>query len=241
MKVVALTSLFGLAAGNFVSPGLEKCLDIERTLQKDGKTRNTIEEMQELLKKDEKAIVNVQLYDCHSMRNQNFEITGGTIVSQAVGWCLESGRQIEQALNVRLGKCTGAENQQWDFTGFGYIKNKESGKCLDIRAEKKEDGTREMWDEIKERKTVNVQLYDCHDPEKTKRLNQLWEWAPVTGDKVGVGGKFELSGLSGASNNFGAGALTLAAVLGSVIMMAGMVVGMRMRVKPTSLLQATEE
>lgn len=229
MKFVAL-SLLAVASGNFVSPGLKKCMDIQRTLQKDNKTRNTIEEMQEQMKTDDKAIINVQLYDCHEGRNQNFEIIGGQIKSQAVGWCLESGRKIESALNLRLGKCTDAKNQQWDFTGYGYVKNVETGTCLDVQAEKKDDGKRETWDEIKEHKTVNMQLYDCHDPTKTERVNQLWEWAPVKGDTVGVVEKFELAGVKiGAPNGFGAGALAVSAVVGSFIMFAGVVVGMRVR------------
>lgn len=221
-------SLLGLASGNFVSPGLNKCMDIERTLKSDKKTRNTIEEMQEIMKKDPTAIINVQLYDCHELRNQNFEIIEGQIKSQAVGWCLEPGRKIESALNLRLGECTGAKNQTWDFTGYGYVKNAETGTCLDVQALKKDDGSREKWGEIQKHKTVNMQLYDCHDP-KTERVNQLWEWAPIRGGKV-VSSKFELAGVHiDAPNSFGAGALAVSAVVGSAIMMAGVVVGMRVR------------
>merc|ERR1712238_345102 len=43
---------------------------------------------------------------------------------------------------------------------------------------KKDDGSRETWDEIKEHTEVNVHLYKCHDPEKTVRVNQLWSWSP---------------------------------------------------------------
>lgn len=242
MRVLALTGFLGLTAGNFVSPGLEKCMDIERTLKKDGKERNTIEEMQEQMKDDKDMIINVQLYDCHEGRNQNFEIIDGTIKSQAVGWCLESGKAIEKAVNVRLAECNGKDNQAWDFTGYGYVKNKETKTCLDVQAAKKDDGSRESWDEIKEHKTVNLQLYDCHDPEKTERVNQLWEWAPVKGDKIGVQAKFGLPAVNlGQSNGFGQGALALSAVVGSAIMMAGVVVGARVRRVQTALLSPSDE
>jgi len=229
MKAVAFASLLGLTGANFVSPGLGKCLDIERTLQDDGKTRNTIEEMMAEKEEDDTKIINVQLYTCHHQRNQDFELVDGNIKSLAVGWCLESGRTIEKALNVRLNKCTDDDKQKWDLTGYGYVKNKASGTCLDIQAEKKDDGTREKWPEIKERKTVNVQLYDCHDPEKTERVNQLWQWAPVTeGGMVGVEDKFSVGGLNlSESNGFGHGAMALSAVVGSAIMMAGVFVGLR--------------
>jgi hypothetical protein len=241
MRAVAWASVFGLAASNFVSPGLEKCMDIERTLKEDGKTRNTIEEMQAEMKKDDSAIINVQLYQCHEQRNQNFEIIGGAIKSQAVGWCLESGRKIEGAVNVRLANCTGADNQQWDFTGYGYVKNKKTGTCLDVQAQKKADGKREKWDDIKKHKTVNLQLYDCHKPDTT-RVNQLWEWAPVKGDKVGVQDKFSLGGLNmEPSSGFGHGALALSAVVGSAIMMAGVVVGSRMRRVNLPLVASSDE
>merc|ERR1712238_379937 len=81
--------------------------------------------------------------------------------------------------DVHLEKCQdGDERQQWDLTGDGNVKVTGSEECLDVKAELKEDGTREKFDEIKEHKVVNVHLYKCHDPEKTERVNQLWSWVP---------------------------------------------------------------
>lgn len=243
-----MAGLLGLASSNFVSPIMEKCLDIERVLKSDNKTRMTIEEMQDVMKTDDTAIVNVQLYDCHDQRNQRFEIIDGTIKSLAVGWCLEPGRDIEKAKNVRLNKCNGEKNQQWDFTAYGYVMNQETQTCMDLQAGKKDDGSRENFHEIKAHKTVNVQLYECHDPKTTVRKNQLWEWAPVTAGVVGVGEvadkpeeKFELpSGVLGNSG-FSGSAVLMASVVGSAITLAGVVVGMRVQRAQGSLLSHADE
>merc|ERR1712051_1088240 len=92
--------------------------------------------------------------------------------------------------------------------GDGYIKVKDSEKCLDVVAEKKDDGTREVWHEIKKHKTVNIHLYKCHDV-STERVNQLWSWVPYKGGEP-VTEKterlWEMSGLGAARSSAGTAA-----------------------------------
>jgi len=171
-KLVVGGCLLAEVAANFVSPGLGKCLDLQAELKEDNKTRETLEEMME----DEKT--NVQLYECHGEHNQRFNIVEGQFRSWSMkDFCLTAS-QIEDNSDVHLEKCVdGKKEQQWNLTGEGYVKVKDSDKCLDVQAAKKKDGSYETWDEIKTHTTVNVQLYKCHDPE-TERVNQLWSWVP---------------------------------------------------------------
>jgi len=169
-KIVLGSCLFAEATANFVSPGLNKCLDLQAELNDDGE-RETLKEMME----DEKT--NVQLYECHSDHNQRFLITNGQFRSFSMeGFCLTAA-EIEDNADVHLEKCAeGNDKQLWDLTGDGNVKVTGSEKCLDVKAAVKDDGTRENWEEIQKHKTVNVHLYKCHDPEKTERVNQLWAW-----------------------------------------------------------------
>lgn len=180
LKLVAGGCLLAEVAANFVSPGLGKCLDLQAELKADGKTRETVEDMM----KDAKT--NVQLYECHGEHNQHFEIVGGQFRSFSMkDFCL-TVTEIKANSDVHLEKCNDDKaEQQWDLTGDGYVKVKDSEMCLDVQAAKKDDGSYENWDEIKTHKVVNVHLYDCHDPEKTTRVNQLWSWVPYqNGDPV---------------------------------------------------------
>jgi len=172
LKIALGACLLAEATANFVSPGLDKCLDLQAELKDDGK-RETLKEMLQDTK------TNVQLYECHGKHNQHFEIVNGTFRSFSLkGFCLTASA-IEDNADVHLEKCQdGDERQQWDLTGDGNVKVTGSEECLDVKAELKEDGTREKFDEIKEHKVVNVHLYKCHDPEKTERVNQLWAWMP---------------------------------------------------------------
>jgi len=171
-KIVLGSCLFAEATANFVSPGLNKCLDLQAELNDDGE-RETLKEMME----DEKT--NVQLYECHSDHNQRFLITNGQFRSFSMeGFCLTAA-EIEDNADVHLEKCVeGNDKQLWDLTGNGNVQVTGSEKCLDVKAALKDDGTRENWEEIQKHKTVNVHLYKCHDPEKTERVNQLWGWTP---------------------------------------------------------------
>jgi len=178
-KIVMGACLISEAAANFMSPGLNKCLDLQSNLSEDG-DRETAEEM---MKHDK---TNVQLYTCHGEHNQHFNIVNGQFRSQSMkNFCLTAA-EIKANADVHLEKCEdGKETQQWDLTGDGYVKVTGSSQCLDVKAAKKDDGSYEEFDEIKQHKTVNVHLYNCHDVE-THRVNQLWEWAPWRdGAKVG--------------------------------------------------------
>jgi len=216
-------SLVGLATSNFVSPGLGKCLDIKAELKDDG-TRESLEDMQE---NDE---INVQLYECHGEHNQHFEIIDGKFKSFSLKTRCLTAEKVEDNANVHLDECEdGNPLQQWDFTGDGYVKVAGSEKCLDVEALKKDDGSRETWDEIKEHKEVNVHLYKCHDPEKTERVNQLWSWAPwqnghqVT-EKTEQKWQIQDMGLNGASG-YGTTALMVAGA--ASLFAAGALVGRR--------------
>lgn len=232
---IALVSLLGLGAGNLVSPGLGKCLDVKAELKAD-KTRESLDDM-----KEHSTGINVQLYKCTGKHNQKFEVINGSIKSLSLGWCLDvyahvkdDGSRAKAAnlgneANVKLYKCHGGGNQNWDLTAFGYVKNAATGKCLDVVAAKKADGSREKFDEIKTHITVNAQLFDCHDPEKTKRVNQLFEWAPVTGNGKMISA-FEVRHLGFLkSPNLGHGGVALASAGMAVLAAAGMFVGLRMR------------
>merc|ERR1719150_2462784 len=127
----------------------------------------------------------VQLYTCHGEDNQHFEIIKGQFRSfRMEGFCITAEKKEKNA-EVHLEKCVDdKEEQQWDFTGNGYVKlTGHDDLCLDVEAGLKEDGTRQNWTEIKKEKAVNVHLYTCHDPKTTKRVNQLWSWRPYHNGK----------------------------------------------------------
>ena len=175
--------LLGSATGNIVSPGLGKCLDIHADLKEDGKTRETKEDM--LAKTDP---INVQLYTCHEQHNQNWIVADGQIKSESLDRGLTIDGEAKKNANVALVKCSDdkATLQKWVLTAYGYVQSAADTTpklCLDVQAKKKADGTYEKFNEIKKHKAVNVQLYECHEP-TTERVNQLWEWAPYSGDKV---------------------------------------------------------
>lgn len=219
-RVLFIASGLGVVAGNIVSPGLEKCLDIKAELKDDG-TRETLEDMKT------HDIINVQLYTCHNKHNQAFEIVDGGIKSLPLGMCLEVDGDENEA-NIQLAECTGKDNQKWDLLAENYAKNPASKKCMDVAAALKKDGTREVWDEIKAHKTVNVQLYECHDPEKTKRVNQLWEWAVVRDGNIGLWQVRDLGFLKSATPAHG-GMIGFGIVGMASLFVAGIVTGRRIR------------
>jgi hypothetical protein len=235
-KLVVGGCLLAEVTANFVSPGLGKCLDLEKPC-KDGthddcKERETIEDMM----KHEKT--NVQLYECHGEDNQHFRIVNGQFQSFAMENFCFTADKIEDNANVHLEKCEdGNEKQQWDFTGDGYVKAKGSEKCLDVVAAKKDDGTREKFSEIKKHKVVNVHLYKCHDPKTTERVNQLWSWVPFKGDQP-VTEKterlWEMSSL-GLARSAPATASGFAFFVAAAMFAVGTLVGKRMQRAPQPL------
>jgi len=227
--MVCLACLLGLTFGNFVSPGIGKCLDIYAALKPDG-TRETFEDMQ---KKNE--AINVQLYKCHAKHNQDWEVIDGTIKSASLGWCLQA-TNISSGANVELDKCNGGDNQKWDLTSKGYVKiGGGRGVCLDIFADviNGTNGTRENWTQIKSRKTVNVQIYKCPAPNRTTpKVNQLWEWAPVSGDYI-VNSSIQMWEFRDIgflhSSNPGHGSLAFAVAGVASLVAAGFFMGFRTR------------
>jgi len=211
----SLASLVGLVAGNFQSPGLGKCLDIRLDLKENGE-RETV---QELASKTEP--VNLQLYPCHGEDNQHYLIEDGHFKCHALpSFCLEAD-EVKDGGNVHLVKCDeGKAEQKWVFTGHGNVKLAGTEKCLDVLAELKENGQREVWHEIKARTAVNVQLYKCHDPATTSRVNQLWAWKPWK-DGAFVSEKFILQDLG---LHTGEPKRLAVAALGTVLLLAGGIV-----------------
>jgi len=222
--LLVVASLFSVALGNIVSPGLEKCLDLHAKL-KDDKTRQTLDDMKK------ESVINVQLYTCHNKHNQMFEIIDNTIKSKSLGRCLTvAGDKADTTQNVQLEDCDGSAKQKFDLIAENYAVHKDSGKCMDVQAAKKADGTYEKWDEIKKHVTVNVQLYKCHDPETTKRVNQLWEWAVVREGTIGLWEMEDVAFFKSANSNhglIGVGVVGMASCL-----VAGILLGRRMRAFP---------
>jgi len=168
LKVGSVLALIGSASGNIVSPGLDKCLQVHQDAS----------QSQDALKALTTPI-NVELVNCGDADNQHYRIEKGLIKSQFLDdKCLTAETATANA-NVHLETCAaGSATQKWVMTHHGYIKLQNTDLCLDVLAEKKADGTRETFEEIKKNEVVNVQLYNCHNPLTTKRVNQLWTWAP---------------------------------------------------------------
>lgn len=208
-----------------MSPGLGKCLDIKLEKKEDGER----ESIDDLAKKSDP--VNVQLYECHGDFNQHYRIEGGKFKSHVLqDFCLEA-EKIEDNANVHFVKCEKDKpEQEWVLTGTGNVQIGE--KCLDVKAEKKEDGSREVWSEIKKHTTVNVHLYKCHDPEKTKRVNQLWAWAPYKDGKFVTEQKFMLHDLGSRASAPASLALMTVAIS---LLAAGVAIGTHRARRVTAL------
>jgi len=182
-------SLVGLAAGNFVSPGLGKCLDMERKKVKDASV-SRYQGVVELSQPNE--AVQAILYECHDDFNQQFVLTENNRIQprDMPKKCLAASEEpagLTDGANVRFIDCVAVGDakeylQKWIWTGYGQVKlekvgggNPKQSKCLDVKAQKVGDDY-ETWEEIKKHESVPVQLFACHDPEKTERVNQLWAW-----------------------------------------------------------------
>mmetsp|Transcript_89937 Transcript_89937/g.279929 ORF Transcript_89937/g.279929 Transcript_89937/m.279929 type:complete len:245 (-) Transcript_89937:281-1015(-) len=218
---ICVSGLLGLAAGNFISPGLGKCLDIKAKKKADG-TRQTLKDL-----KAEKDPINVQLYKCHTQHNQEFEIVGGAIKSASLGYCVTAAKAKANA-NVELKACDGSDLQQWDLQANNSARLKGTNQCIDVKAAKKADGSREVWSEIKKHTTVNVHLYNCHKPD-TKRVNQQWEWADLTSGHTHTGRLFELGTPDLGSSSAGSAvpAMAAAAAAAAGLFTVGLFVGRR--------------
>jgi len=116
------------------------------------------------------------------------------------------------------------KRQQWGLTEYGYVQLAAQPElCLDAFAEETTDGGREMWDEIRARESINVQLFKCHDHKTTHRKNQLWAWRPFKDGKF-VTEKFLLHDLGFKASAPTSLALTLVAIS---FLIAGVAIGVR--------------
>merc|ERR1719330_1672492 len=104
VEVAVKNAVAAPIAGNFLSPGLNKCLDIrlEETTG-DGSARETKTLLNTKLDANEK--VNVQLYTCHGDFNQEFYVDGGKILAHDAQYCLEY-EKLARGANVYLNKCS---------------------------------------------------------------------------------------------------------------------------------------
>lgn len=217
-----------------------KCLDLKAELKDDGETRESLEDMKA---KDAKTPIGVQLYKCHQDHNQHYLISDGKMKSYSIQDRCLTAEAIENNANINMMPCEDENpRQQWELTGDGYVRVEGSKFCVDVEAKKKEDGTREKWHEIKEHTVVNVHLYECHDPEKTDRVNQLWSWAPFqNGEMVTekTEQKWALQDISSMQGSSSGGMMTMAVAGAMGLFAAGAFVGLRFRREPKAPL-ATE-
>jgi len=82
------------------------------------------------------------------------------------------------SLKILLGACLLAEASA-NFVSPGL------GKCLDLQAELKVDGTRESLDEMEHDAKTNVQLYECHGDHNQRYefiYGQFRSWSMKAGD-----------------------------------------------------------
>lgn len=59
---------------------------------------------------------------------------------------------------MQIWDCHGGANQQWDFWADGTIRNRQTGKCLEVANFGTENGS-------------SIQMWDCHGGS-----NQKWWW-----------------------------------------------------------------
>jgi len=148
---------------------LDKCMQVH---QDPGQTAATLQ--------TSTTPINVEVTKCADGNNQHYLIENGMIKTQLLtNKCLTADSAAAKA-NVHLATCVpNSPTQIWKMTHYGNIMLGDTNLCLDVMAALKADGTREKWNEIKQRDVVNVQLYTCHNPTTTDRVNQLWSWAPI--------------------------------------------------------------
>lgn len=210
-----------LTSGNIVSPGLLKCLDLQ-ALKKADETYETMSDM------EKHATINVQMYKCHGKPNQEFEISKGQIRSTPLNRCLTATAKDPNS-NVELVECDDtAPLQQWVYTGFSYFQLADTNQCLDVKAAKKPDGTYENFKEIAAHNTVNVHIYNCHDPETTKRVNQLFMMMPKGFEAPGAVAQRLFTMFDAAvSGGNGAIVISMSAAGAMTLFIAGVMLGRR--------------
>lgn len=141
-------ALAGSAVGNLESPGLESCVRVTH----------------------DQAV----LTQCDGEVNQLVSVDNGQLrFSLPEGdFCLKAISQEPNALVVPE-KCQEDANAVWELSENGNIILEGTDLCLDVKAEKKDNGEFETFEELYKRDLIPLQVYTCHEL-CTQRVNQLW-------------------------------------------------------------------
>jgi len=188
-----------------MSPGLRKCTQVG----------------------DDNSVV---LTACSPEKSEKWSLSNGLMKSLSSGTCLEASAPVPNG-KVYVAECDAEkETQQWEYTAYGYIQLQDSKQCLDVKA-LKINGKYESWDQIKAHETNTVHIYKCHDPETTKRVNQLWVMSPSM-TQLAATRKWSLGhDIFEGTSNFAM--MAMAAVGACGFLAAGVFAGRRLRSVPT--------
>jgi hypothetical protein len=166
MKGLIATSVLGLtAANNLHNNAFGRCMDIKLHCL-DGTDTAGCQRETTIEKGD-----NVQLWDCHGKKSQNFELVDGRLRNQGSGLCLDikamcldgtdtpgcdrqSVSDLKVDANIQLWTCRSDDeagqssdsygNQKWVFSSDGTVKNVGSGLCLTAGGGKTETSGRNL-------------------------------------------------------------------------------------------------
>ncbi|MFJ3086262.1 endo-1,4-beta-xylanase [Streptomyces sp. NPDC086838] len=125
----------GGGSGQLKGVGSGRCVDVPNSSTSDGTA--------------------VQLYDCHSATNQQWELTSAGELKVYGNKCLDAAGSANGA-KVQIYGCWGGDNQKWRLNSDGSIVGVQSGLCLDAVGAGTANGTQ-------------IQLYSC-----SNGSNQRW-------------------------------------------------------------------
>lgn len=125
----------GGGSGQLKGVGSGRCVDVPNSSTSDGTA--------------------VQLYDCHSATNQQWELTSAGELKVYGNKCLDAAGSANGA-KVQIYGCWGGDNQKWQLNSDGSIVGVQSGLCLDAVGAGTANGTQ-------------IQLYSC-----SNGSNQRW-------------------------------------------------------------------
>ncbi|MCX5402248.1 endo-1,4-beta-xylanase [Streptomyces sp. NBC_00102] len=125
----------GGQSGQLKGAGSGRCVDVPNSATADGTA--------------------VQLYDCHSAANQQWELTSAGELRVYGNKCLDAAGSGNGA-KIQIYGCWGADNQKWRLGSDGSVVGVQSGLCLDAVGAGTGNGTQ-------------LQLYTC-----SNGSNQRW-------------------------------------------------------------------
>lgn len=125
----------GGQSGQLKGTGSGRCVDVPNSATADGTA--------------------VQLYDCHSAANQQWQLTSAGELRVYGNKCLDAAGSGNGA-KIQIYGCWGADNQKWRLNSDGSIAGVQSGLCLDAVGAGTANGTQ-------------LQLYTC-----SNGSNQRW-------------------------------------------------------------------